>query len=49
MDWACDRYDRRLGLTEAEIRRVQPSSPPERSFSDGVRQLSKQLDRQKEV
>jgi hypothetical protein len=26
MNWACDRYDRSLGLTEDEIRRVQPTS-----------------------
>lgn len=48
MNWACDRYDRRLGLTEAEIWRVQPTGAPERSFSDGVRQLNDELDQQKE-
>jgi hypothetical protein len=26
MNWACDRYDRQLGLTEDEIRRNQPTA-----------------------
>jgi hypothetical protein len=28
LDRACDRYDRRLGLTEDEIRRIQPRYRP---------------------
>lgn len=28
MNRACDRYDRSLGMTEGEIRRVQPSDQP---------------------
>jgi hypothetical protein len=31
MTRACDRYDRRLGLSEAEIRRVQPTGRKPRS------------------
>lgn len=27
MNRACDNYDRRLGLTDDEIRRVQPTDP----------------------
>lgn len=27
LGWSCDRYDRRLGLTDDEIRRVQPTDP----------------------
>lgn len=26
MNWSCDRFDRRLGLTEAETRRTLPSA-----------------------
>ena len=49
VDRACDRYDRQLGLSEAEIRHVQPTSPaPPRTFSDGVAQLIDELDRRKE-
>lgn len=49
VDRACDRYDRQLGLSEAEIRRVQPTSPaPSRTFNDGVAQLIDELDRRKE-
>lgn len=48
LNLACDRYDRRLGLSEAEIRRMQPTGAPERTFSDGAAQLIDQLDQQKE-